>query len=195
MMFDRSVVFQDLPRVGLRAARRKALAQLLDFIETDPGWTMLRQVAYFLATIQWETAGTLEPLRERRASLKQITLRQLQDRYWPSGFYGRGYIQLTWERNYKKIGQMIGQNLVGDPDLLLQPLVSYDVAARGMREGWFTRRPLGRYIEEGRPPDYTNARRVVNGLDAAEEIAALAANWELILRAALRDPHAELELT
>ncbi len=184
MTFDRRVLWQDLPRVGLRVSRRPALDTVFDLVEPDMGWKMVRQLAYFMATLQWETAGTMTPLKERRASQKQTYLRRLQDRYWPSGFYGRGYIQLTWERNYRKAGQKIGQPLETDPDLLLQPPISYEVAARGMREGWFTGKGLERYIQDGRPPDYVNARRVVNGLDACEEIAALAANWELMLRAA-----------
>jgi putative chitinase len=185
MTFDRPTVWRNLPRVGLRKTVQLSLDTLLDLIETDLDWTMLRQVAYFLATVQWETAGTMKPIRERRASQRQGRLRQLQDRYWLTGFYGRGYIQLTWEKNYRKAERLTGRPFVADPDLLLSPPDSYLVASRGMREGWFTGKGLNRYIEEGRPPDYLNARRVVNGLDAHEDIAALASNWELVLRSAL----------
>lgn len=52
-----------------------------------------------------------------------------------------------------------------------------------MREGWFTGKRLGLYIVEAQPPDYVNARRVVNGTDHAQEIATMAAEFELLWRA------------
>lgn len=41
-------------------------------------------------------------------------------------YYGRGYIQLTWDYNYEKYGAALGLNLLQHPDLALQP----DVAAK-----------------------------------------------------------------
>ena len=46
-----------------------------------------------------------------------------------NGYYGRGPIQLTWERNYAKYGDLLGVDLVGDPDLLLDPVVGSRAAA------------------------------------------------------------------
>jgi putative chitinase len=201
MRFAPAVVLRDFtPRLGvkLNEPRISGLLALLDFVAVD-NWTQLRQVAYFLATVAHETAWTLRPVRERRASkARQPALWAQQERYWPSGFYGRGYVQLTWERNYERASRGLAgrtytighgevtlgtRSLVDYPDLLLEPPISYDVAALGMRLGWFTGKKLGDYVREGEPPDYVGARRVVNGQDRAREIAAHAQGFELLLRA------------
>ena len=44
-------------------------------------------------------------------------------------YRGRGFIQLTGKENYEKIGKMIGEDLVSDPDLLLDPSISAKAAA------------------------------------------------------------------
>ncbi|MGA7878804.1 MAG: hypothetical protein WCA08_24305 [Desulfoferrobacter sp.] len=54
-----------------------------------------------------------------------------------------------------------------------------------MRGGWFTGKKLGDYIKDGAPPDYINVRRVINGTDRAEEIALIANQFELLLRASI----------
>jgi predicted chitinase len=203
MRVDRGVFQADLEgRTGLALDEdaRAGLSVLLDAVETDPGWTQVRDVAYFLATVGWETAHAFRPVRERPASqARQPALWAAQQRYWPSGFYGRGYIQITWERNYRLAGQRLAgtpvtaqgttvrvtdETFVEEPDLVLDPAVAYLVAARGMREGWFTGKKLSDYIRDGVPPDYVNARRVINGLDSADAIAAIATGLELVLRAA-----------
>lgn len=56
------------------------------------------QIAYVLATVEWETAKTFKPVRE--AFWLSEAWRKKNLRYYP--FYGRGYVQLTWEKNYKK---------------------------------------------------------------------------------------------
>lgn len=183
------VIARDFPRLRLPGSSRVASAlRLVTFINGDPLWTMRRQLAYFMATVQWETAHTFEPIRERRAGIRQAEIRRRQDRYWNTGFYGRGLVQLTWRRNYARAGRLVFPNepdlLVHNPDLLLDPIISYEVASKGMIEGIFTGRKLDDYIVEGRPPDYYNARRIVNGLNRAQDIANIANTWELIIRAA-----------
>ena len=39
-------------------------------------------------------------------------------------YRGRGFIQLTGKNNYKKVGDMIGEDLVGNPDLMLDPAIA-----------------------------------------------------------------------
>jgi hypothetical protein len=126
-----------------------------------------RKLVYILATAWHESK--LKPVRERRAGSSQTWLRQLQDRYWPSGYYGRGFVQLTWESNYKKMSEFLGVDLVGNPDLALEPRYAADILVYGMMNGEFTRRALSRYINMVQT-DYYNARRVVNGTDRASLI-------------------------
>jgi LysM repeat protein/predicted chitinase len=138
------------------------------------GVTMKAQIAYVLATTQHETAGSFQPVREAyylgaRAEAYRQTLR-----YYP--YYGRGYVQLTWQNNYAKYGQLLHIDLVGNPDLALQPNVALFILVHGMKNGTFTGVGLSRYINIS-GIDFVNARRIVNGLDAAYSIANLAQNW------------------
>ena len=204
--FDHGVFFGDLEgRTGLRPkpAARAGLETLLGRFEADPGFAQVRDLAYVLATIRWETGETFQPLRERRARRdRNPELWKLQNRYWPSGFYGRGYVQITWERNYRAAGKRLAgttleleagplvvapETFIERPDLVLEPAVAYAIAARGMREGWFTGKKLSDFLPDGAPPDYVNARRIINRLDQAERIAAYASALELVLRAARTD--------
>lgn len=43
-------------------------------------------------------------------------------------YRGRGYIQLTGKNNYEQIGKMIGQDLVGNPDLMLDPKIAAEAS-------------------------------------------------------------------
>jgi|SRR5688572_31554313 len=44
-------------------------------------------------------------------------------------YKGRGPIQLTGRANYKKYGEMLGVDLVGDPDLAAKPEIAFQTAA------------------------------------------------------------------
>jgi hypothetical protein len=201
--FDHQIFFKDFPsRTGLELApeRRKALDFLLSKFEEDEGFTMIRELAYVLATIGWETAWTFRPIKERRINREKFPkLWERQNVYWETGFYGRGYVQLTHDYNYARAGKELegkkfsidGSNVIVDPDAFvdnpdyaLNPEASYAICSSGMRKGWFTGKKLGNYIKDEKPPDYVNARRVINGIDRAEEIADIAGKYELLLRAA-----------
>lgn len=191
MKFNRTSFFSCF-RAYHKAERNKNLSQgqvdgltfLLDAIEQDPAWKLVTQVSYFLATCAHETAWTFKPIKELRGK----TLTAAQKRYWPSGYFGRGYIQITWERNYENASRKLGVNLVAEPDGALDPLIAYQIAARGMREGWFTGKKLTDYINSDVVAiDRKNARRIVNGLDKAAHIAGIAQSIEKCLRSSVAD--------
>lgn len=127
------------------------------------------QIAYVLATTQWETAQTFQPVKE--AYWNDEAWRQANLSYYP--YYGRGYVQLTWERNYKSYSDILGIDLVGKPDNALVPAVALFVLVHGFKTGTFTGRKITDYINQGMT-DFVNARRCINGTDRANEIAALA---------------------
>src|SRR5216683_2503202 len=81
---------------------------------------------------------------------------------------------------------MQADTLVNEPDLALEPPIAYQIAARGMREGWFTGHKLRDYIPAGQPPDYFNARKIINGLDHSKAIARYARAFEKFLREAIQ---------
>lgn len=131
-----------------------------------------RHFCYILATVWHECR--FRPGPERRAHpIRQPRLWRLQERYWPSGYYGRGYVQLTWRKNYERFSKILNEDLVSDPDLVNLPHIGAAVTVIGMTEGYFTGHNLSYHLDEI-PPDWVNARRVVNGLDKAKEIAATA---------------------
>src|SRR5207244_2761453 len=72
-------------------------------------------LAYALATIEHETAGTFEPIDEikGRKSARRLGYEG------GTNYFGRGFIQLTHLRNYKKVGERIGMgdDLVKNPTL------------------------------------------------------------------------------
>lgn len=151
-----------------------------------------RKLAYILATAFHETARTMQPVRETLAKNNQQAIRRLDHAwkngqlkwvkkpYWRDGWFGRGYVQLTHKANYKKAGRKLGIDLVSDPSQALQPTVAAHILIRGMLEGWFTTKKLGRYITDERA-DYINARWVVNGTDRAVTIADIAVRFEMAL--------------
>ena len=171
-----------------------ALTKIFKFIEQDKQMTDVRQVAYILATIQSETNGTFKPTTESDADLRMrlgmktgggVASPEDLTNLDEGRYRGRGYVQMTWKANYQRAGQALGLDLVGQPDLALEPEVAYRILALGMKEGIFTLKKLSEYVA-GEKVDYVNARRVVNGLDgAAETIAKSARSFETILRESL----------
>lgn len=127
------------------------------------------QIAYVLATVEWETNHTFKPVREAYWLSEKWRRKNL--RYYP--YYGRGFVQLTWKRNYKRYSKILGADLVGNPDLALEANVALFVLVHGFRSGVFTGRKITDYIGKGRS-DFVNARRCINGVDHALDIAKLA---------------------
>ena len=67
-----------------------------------------------------------------------------KDRYdGGKDYHGRGYIQLTHKHNYEKYGDMLGLDLVNNPDLLLNPKVAAQVSVTSWKDYyWPTARRL-----------------------------------------------------
>lgn len=130
------------------------------------GLTDLRWLAYMLATVLAECGRNMAPVPE---------VGRGQGRPYGSSvnghvYYGRGYVQLTWNFNYRKMGQLIGVDLLNHPDLALNPTVASKILFEGMIRGSFTGKKLSDYFS-GATADWINARRIINGTDRAPEIA------------------------
>jgi len=149
---------------------------------TCAAYGLLRnQAAYVLATADHETAHTFMPVREAYWVKNAEAWRKKNLRYYP--WYGRGFVQLTWEANYKKAGDKIGVNLIADKDAAMQPENAAKILVLGMKEGWFTDKKLSDYITLSRS-EFVSARRIINGTDKDDEIAALAIKYDRELLAA-----------
>lgn len=131
------------------------------------------QLAYVLATAYHETAHTMKPVREYGGE-KYLKSKK----YYP--YVGMGYVQLTWDYNYKKAGQKLGVDFMSNPKLLLDPKYATPILIIGMIEGWFTGKKLSDYITLNKS-DYVNARRIINGVDKKELIAGYAKQYDKLL--------------
>tara|TARA_R110000803_G_scaffold29195_3_gene66853 strand:- start:724 stop:1458 length:735 start_codon:yes stop_codon:yes gene_type:complete len=138
------------------------------------------QAAYVLATAWWETAHTIEPVKEAYWVNNAEDWRKKNLRYYP--WYGRGYVQLTWQRNYAHAGEELNLDLTTNPDAVMRPEVSAKILVTGSLEGWFTGRKLGDYITLQKS-DFKGARRVINGTDKAAKIAVVAKAYDAALKA------------
>jgi predicted chitinase len=86
-----------------------------------------RTQAAAIATVKLEVGRNFEPINE------------YYSHYWDtySGgprYHGRGYIQLTHDYNYQKYGELIGVDLVNDPDRALEASISAWVLAYYFRD-------------------------------------------------------------
>lgn len=192
MKFDRKKFFQGFrERIDptIEQEQVSGLEFLLGQMESDPFWKYVPQIAYTLATVYHETAGSFQPVVEGyylaqtdppdyAGKTARVKAFQKKLRYFP--YFGRGYVQLTWKRNYEKAGDVLGLDLVNKPELALEPDGAYQTMTYGMHQGWFTDKKLDDYIK-GTKKDYTNARKIINGLDKAGLIAGYARAFEKIL--------------
>jgi hypothetical protein len=170
--------------------------KLLGYLSTDPDVTDIRQAAYMLATVKHECADTWCAITERGPKSyfdkynagtqigKNLGNTQPGDGYL---FRGRGFVQITGRANYDRLGKALGisDQLVKNPDMVLDPATAYKIMSLGMRQGLFTGKKLGDYINQS-GCDYVNARRIINRLDRAEQIAGYAKKIESVLRSAVR---------
>jgi hypothetical protein len=171
---------------SLSQAQVQGMEGILDAFETH-GDGRLTTLAYALATAYHETGRRMVPVREgfakTDAGARQAVNRLAQKRgpnsavaryakpVPPHGhvYYGRGHVQLTWLDNYKRSSADAGIDLVAFPDGMLDPVVSARVLVRGLIDGRWNGQGHG--IAHYLPHDPVQARRTVNVLDKAQEIA------------------------
>jgi hypothetical protein len=163
------------------------------------------QEAYMLATAAWESARTMQPVRETLASTDAEAVRRL-DYAWSRGrlpwvktpywrkdargqsWFGRGLVQITHKFNYEKLGKAIGVDLVSNPSLALNMPVAIKIMVTGMKNGLFTGAKLSQFldgIDESDVEDYREfkaARKIINGTDKDDEIAEFALIFEKGIR-------------
>lgn len=127
-----------------------------------------RWLAYMLATTHHETDRTMRPIREygRGRNRKYGA----PDPETGHVYYGRGFVQLTWKHNYDAMSDIVGEDLVSNPDLALELGIATQILFEGMKRGTFTTKRLADYFGPA-VEDWRNARRIINGVDKAELIA------------------------
>lgn len=148
----------------------------------------LAHAAYMLATAWHETNRTMQPVRE--AYWLSEAWRKEHLRYYP--WYGRGYVQLTWQGNYRradeecaKVGLTESGAILANADLAMRPDVAAHIMRAGMDGGWFTGVKLSACLPSqgvAKRIQYMNARTIINGRDKADLIEDYAQAFERALR-------------
>ena len=153
--------------------------------------TVTEQLAYILATVFHECGRLMQPVREGFKATDAEARAYVKAKGYRYAvvinglvYYGRGLVQITWLANYQKMAAIVGADLVGNPDLALQPAIAVKILFEGMLRGTFTGKKLGDYIVDAGHSDYEGARRVVNGTDEAAKIAGYARAFDTAIEAA-----------
>lgn len=185
-----------------RATVRSTAVNMLD-AATDVGLTRENQFAYMLATAEREShlgnlmteksgSGGPEAYFDRKYGPNTDKGQELGNTEEGDGarYRGRGLVQITGRTNYTDWTNRLNRagvlhngqapDLVNQPEQAADPQLAARIAAGGMKTGSFTGRSLERYVNENQS-DYRNARRVINGLDHADEIADRARAFEGII--------------
>jgi len=169
---------------SISATQVAGIERWFAYWESNPSLTDVRWLAYVLATNYWETGRRMQPVveigkgRGRAYGALYAPISSGNPVHVKDGmiYYGRGDPQLTWELNYDKMQAVTGWPLVKQPDSMLNPKVSAEVTVYGMTHGSFTGRSLGTYFND-HAADPLNARRIINGMDQAAQIAAIYAHF------------------
>ena len=184
MKYNRKTLFAELRKKLFHSLSSKQVDGIEILItEGEKREVELDTLAYILATVYHETAYTMQPIKEI-GSDKYLKSKK----YWP--YVGRGYVQLTWKKNYQKVSSKYNIDAVTDPDLVMEQPYATEILFDGMNEGWFSGKSVGDYIDNVDESDtedtreYVNARKIINGSDKAKEIAVLAMEWRRALNAA-----------
>ncbi len=192
---------KQLDNIGLIVFKKKlnndqteALYSMAEFFE-DYGGKLNAQLAYIFATAYHEVGPALKPVREGfakddaqaiRITTKMFTDGKISTNYAlpvnGKSYFGRGFVQLTWEANYKKLGKVLGEPLAEKPELALETEIAAKIIVKGMIDGLFSNKKLSDYIND-KKTDYTGARRIINGIDRAAMVSAYAIKFAQALDA------------
>lgn len=170
-------------------SKTDGLNALLAAVEGDTQITDVRWLAYMLATVKHECADTWKAIEEYGKGKghkygNPVTVTDPAGKTYTNVYYGRGYVQLTWDYNYKSMGTALNNRLLYEPQLALDADIAYKIMSYGMRKGSFTGKKLADYINDAKC-DYVNARRIINGTDQADRIAGYATKLEQVLRSSI----------
>ena len=133
--------------------------------------------AYVLATTHWETDKwkALEEYASGKAYEGRKDLGNFAAGDGPR-FKGRGLVMITGRTNYADWSRRLGVNFLSQPELVSQLQYAVPILIDGMVKGTFTGKKLSDYFN-ARMNGWVLARRIVNRLDRAHEIAEIAKNY------------------
>ncbi len=176
----------------------KIFNAISDYYFSEKRCCNLKYIAYMLATVKHETANTFNPISEyggkkyfermydpvlgKSESRKKMAKANGNTKKGDGVKYkGRGFVQLTWYNNYKKMQDKFGINLTKFPEKALEHSLAIKIMIYGSEEGIFTGKKLSDYLND-KKTDYYNARRAINGTDKASSIENYAKKIEKCLK-------------
>lgn len=173
----------------LKQTQVNGLTAILDAWEAS-GASDARWLAYILAQPAIETGMRYEPIIEAGGNAYFTRLYDVMGqnpararsmgntRPGDGALYrGRGFVQITWKKNYERyraaVLKKFGVDILADPSKAMIPEVAAYILVDGMINGVFTGKKLADYFN-AKATDWRNARRIVNGLDKADQLASIA---------------------
>ena len=118
MKFNHATFFNEYKKAfntKLTQGQVDGLESILNSIEQDPDITDVRWAAYMMATVKHECADKWQPIEEYgkgrgRRYGNPVAVKGSDGKQYTNVYYGRGYVQLTWDYNYKSLSTAIGLN-------------------------------------------------------------------------------------
>jgi predicted chitinase len=136
------IVLKQLAEQGITDPR--AQANILGMIQGESAFKMVSEQSYANTSnerIRAKMGRRVSGLNDAQLDdLKKDPKKFFDYVYSDLGGYdyrGRGFIQLTGKENYKLVGEMIGEDLVGNPDLMLNPQIAAAASAAYFNLPWW----------------------------------------------------------
>jgi len=165
---------------GLSQSQVAGMNAILDEWEKTYAGKDDRWLAYVFGTIQLENGRTFKPIAE--IGHGQGHNYGIPDPVTGQTYYGRGFVQITFKKNYGTMARLLNIDLVNKPDLALDLNVAVQIILIGMTRGVFTGRKLSDYFNST-TEDWIKARNIVNGkLDRASDIAGFGKKYLAAIR-------------
>jgi hypothetical protein len=197
----------DYKKAGQTTAFESSLKKIFEFASTDPKINSSNHLAYLLATAKIEADYSLERWESDyqcgstgvkykdkpcQKALDYYQSTKGKKNYYLIGtdskglpYFGRGIIQLTGKDNYKFYGDLIGVDLVKNPDLIFVPKNSYNVSVAYLTDKrGKSKKSTFDWLDEG---NLTRARKSINarGVEEANKEYEI---WKKILQNNLEKP-------
>ena len=137
------IVLAQLKAQGIVDVR--AQANILGMIQGESAFKMVAEQSYANTSNERirEVMGSRLPENIKDDELDKLKKdpKKFFDTVYPDlggyDYRGRGFIQLTGEENYKLVGEMIGVDLFGNPDLMLDPTIAAAASAAYFSLPWW----------------------------------------------------------
>jgi hypothetical protein len=189
-MIDKRIFFSNCPQVTHKTSQVHGTESIVDeWFRLFPDVSLVSnaRLAYVLATTYHETATTMQPIEEYGKGHGRKYGEPIDGHV----YYGRGFVQLTWQDNYIKATRELhakgllqeSKDLARNPELALDLTIATHILIHGMLEGWFTGKTLSHYINNS-SIDFVKARKIINGIDKAHTIAMYAKQFNRSLQKA-----------